>query len=67
MPLLDSPLPLELDDNLFDQLAELSGANFPVAVIPTTAPPIAKYTEEDLQQILKTVLEARAPTISEEP
>ena len=30
-------------------------------VNPPTEPPVAKYTEEDLQKILRTVLEARAP------
>ena len=29
--------------------------------LPADEPPIAKYTEEDLQRILRTVLEARAP------
>ena len=28
---------------------------------PAVEPPIAKYTEEDLQRIFRTVLEARAP------
>ena len=28
---------------------------------PAVEPPVAKYTEEDLQRILRTVLEARAP------
>ena len=28
---------------------------------PAIEPPVAKYTEEDLQRILRTVLEARAP------
>ena len=27
---------------------------------PTIEPPVAKYTEEDLQKILRTILEARA-------
>ena len=29
---------------------------------PTVKPPVAKYTEEDLQRILRKVLEARAPS-----
>ena len=28
---------------------------------PTVEPPVVKYTEEDLQRILRTVFEARAP------
>ena len=47
-----------------DELSEppvLSGNPTPVPDAPPLAPSVAKYTEEDLQRILKTVLEARAP------
>ena len=50
-----------------DQPAGPPGAKLPVAVVPAAAPAVPKYNEEDLQRILKTVLEARAPTTSEEP
>ena len=63
----DSSPPPESDNNLSDQPAGPPGANLPVAVVPAAALPIPKYTEEDLQRILKTVLEARAPTTFEEP
>ena len=63
----DSSPPPESGDKLFDEPARPQGANLPIAVVPTAAPPVPKYTEEDLQRILKTVLEARAPTTSEEP
>ena len=59
--------PAESDDNISDQLAEPPKANLPVAVILATALPVPKYTKKDLQRILKIVLEARTPTISEEP
>ena len=54
--LLDSSPSLESDGKLFNQLAGPLGPY--LAVIPTTIPPISKYTKEDLQQIFKTVLEA---------
>lgn len=64
VPLLDSfPTP-ELDDNLSDQFAGLSRANFPIAVISSTAFPVPKYTNKDLQRIVKTVLETQALIIS---
>ena len=43
-----------------EQPAGPLGAKPPVNVVPATD--IPKYSENDLQQILKTVLEARAPT-----
>ena len=50
-----------------DQLAGPPGAQFFVVVVSAAALPVPKYTKEDLQHIFKTVLEAQAPTISEEP
>ena len=63
----DSFPPPESGDELFDQPARPPGANLPVAVVPVAIPPVPKYTKKDLQRILKTVLEARAPTTSEKP
>ena len=56
---LDSFPPPESGDKLFDQLAGLLGPK-PLADAPAAATHIAKYSEEDLQRILKTVLKARA-------
>ena len=47
------------------QPAGPSGAKLPVAIVPTTDVP--KYSEDDLQRILKTVLEARTPTPAPAP
>lgn len=66
--LLDFSLPLsELGDKLFNQFAGPVRAKLPIAVISATAPTIFKYIKKDLQRILKTVLEAQAPTASKEP
>ena len=52
--------PSESGDELFDQLARLSGLKTQLAnALATTI--ILKYSEDDLQRILKAVLEARAP------
>ena len=64
----DSSPPPGSDDELSDQPAGLPGSPGPPGPnLPIARPSIPKYTEEDLQRILKTVLEARAPTTSEEP
>ena len=63
----DSSPPPESDDNLSDQRAGPPGANLPIAVVPAAALPVPKYNKKDLQRILKTVLEARAPTTFKEP
>ena len=55
----DSSPPPELGDKLSDQPAGLLGAKTPVANAPATATSIPKYSEDDLQWILKTILEAR--------
>ena len=58
--------PLESDDELFNQPAGLSGAK-PLVNAPPTALSVPKYSEDDLQRILKTVLEARAPAPTPAP
>ena len=55
--------PLELDEELFGKLT--GPPRLSLAVISATALFVPKYTKKDLQRILKTVLEARAPTTSE--
>ena len=50
--------PPELGDKLSDQPAGPSGTKSPVANTPATATSIPKYSQDDLQQILKNVLEA---------
>lgn len=61
----NSSLPLE--SKLFDQLIGPLRAKFFIAVVPATALAVLKYNKKYLQQIFKTVLQAQAPTISEEP
>ena len=56
----DSFPPRKSADELSDQLAELSGPKPPVANA-LAATSVLKYSEDDLQRILKAVLEARAP------
>lgn len=58
-----SPLS-ELNNKLSDQPTRLSGPH--LAIVPTTSLLISMYIKEDLQQILKTVVEARASTTSKE-
>ena len=67
VPLSDFFLPLELDNNLSDQPVGPPRANLSIIVILTAAPPIPKYNRENLQQILKIILEARVSTTSMEP
>ena len=55
----DSFPPLELSDKLFDQPAEASRTK-PFANAAAAAISIPKYSKNDLPQILKAVLEARA-------
>lgn len=64
--LLDSFSSSQSDDKLFDQPDEPQKTIFPIAVIVITAPPVPKYTKEELQQILKPVLEAQASITSKE-
>ena len=47
----------KLDDKLFNQSTDFSDSNFLI-----TKPYIFNYIKEDLQQILKTVIETWAPT-----
>ena len=49
-----------------DELSNLS-AGSPSPNLPVAEPSISKYTKEDLQRILKTVLEVRALTTFEGP
>ena len=56
----DSSPPPESGDELSEQPAGPS-TKPPVANAPAAANSIPKYSEDDLQQILKTVLEARVP------
>ena len=58
VPLFDSFPPPESNNDLFDQPAGLLKANFPIVIVPAAALAFPKYTEKDLQWILKTVLEA---------
>ena len=64
-PLDFSPLP-ESGDELSDQPAGPSGTKPPVANAPATTS-IPKYFEDDLQEILKAVLEARDPVPAPAP
>lgn len=57
--------PPKLGVKLFNQPTRLLEANFPIVVVLTTVFSVSKYTEKDLQQIFKTILEARASTTSE--
>ena len=56
----DSSPPPELGDELSDQPAEPSGTKT-FANAPAATTNVPKYSEDDLQQIVKAVLEARAP------
>ena len=58
---LDFSLPSELGDKLFDQPAGPSGTKPPVVNTPVAVTSIPKYSKDDLQRILKTVLKARVP------
>ena len=58
--LLDFSPPPKSGDELFDQPAGSSGAK-PLANTPAAVTSVPKYSEDDLQQILKAVLEAWAP------
>ena len=46
----------ELGEKLFNQPSRLPGPHF--AIVPTATFLVPKYTKEDLQQILQTVLKA---------
>ena len=56
----DSSPPPESGDELSDQPAWPS-TKLPVANAPAAANSIPKYSEDDLQRILRTILEARVP------
>ena len=58
-PLNSSP-PLESGDKLSNQIARLSGGK-PLANSPLAVNSVSKYSEDNLQWIIKAVLEARAP------
>ena len=58
----DSSIFPESDDKLSDQPAGPLGTKSPIANTLAAAINIPKYPEDDLQQILKTVLEARVST-----
>lgn len=61
--LSDSFSLLELDNKLSNQPVGPSRQDF--AVVPAVIPFVPKHNQEDLQKILKTVLEAQALTTSE--
>ena len=58
----DSFPPFKLGDKLSNQPVGPSKIKSPVANASATATSIPKYSKDDLQQILKAVLEAQAPT-----
>ena len=62
----NSSPPPELGDELSDQLAGPLGPKPPVANAPA-ATNVLKYSKDDLQRILKAVLEARAPILALAP
>ena len=63
----DSSLPPESGDKLSDQLAGPSVTKPLVANAPAADTSIPKYSKDDLQRILKAVLEARAPAPTPAP
>ena len=65
--LLDSSPPPKLGDELSDQPAGPSGTKPPVANTPAAATSIPKYSKDDLQRTVKTVLEARVPAPAQAP
>ena len=60
---LDSFSPPELGDKLSDQPAGLSGTKS-LANAPAAATSIPRYSKDDLQRILKAVLETQAPALA---
>lgn len=62
---LDSFLPLELDDKLFNQPAGPQEVNLPVTIVFATVLFTLKYIEKNLEWSFKTVLKVRAPNTSE--
>ena len=56
--LFDSSLPPGSDDKLSKQPIRPSGTKLPIAIALDAAINIPKYSENDLQRFLKTVLEA---------
>ena len=54
----DSSSPLESGDKLSDQPAWPLGIKYPIADAPATTTNVPKYSKDDLQKILKAVLEA---------
>ena len=57
----DCFLPSKSGDKLFDQPAGPSGTKPLIVNAPATATNVSKYSENDLQRILKAVLEAQTP------
>ena len=62
-PLDSSPSPKSCD-KFSDQPARPSGMKLPVANAPVAVTSIPKYSEDDLQRIFKTVLEARVSVLT---
>ena len=62
----NSSPPPELGDKLFDEPAGPSGAKPPVVNAPATTS-VPKYSKDDLQRILKAILEAWAPVPAPAP
>ena len=56
--LSDSSLLSESGDKLFNQLIRSLGTKPPIAIAPVTITNVPKYSESNLQKILKAVSEA---------
>ena len=65
--LFNFSLPSVSSDKLSDQPTGFSKTKLSIVVILVTTLTVFKYTEKDLQQIFKTVLEAQAPITSKKP
>ena len=63
----DSSPPPKLGDELSDPPVGHLGAKPPAADAPVAATNIPKYSQDDLQRILKAVLETRAPASTHAP
>lgn len=63
----DFSLPPKLGNQLSNQPAGPLEAKLSVIIIFATTFAVPKYTKEDLQEILKSILEAQAPTTSKKP
>ena len=60
----DSSPPRKLGDELCNQPAKPSGMKPTIANAPVATTSISKYSEDDLQQIFKTVFEAQVPALA---